>query len=136
LKKNSTVIIIVTIVLIVLLSAISFLYLREAVAVSYSATLTVVPNWPWGRLDLAFHTDNILYNCKVHICYLATNGSWVDITQNIGTVDSNENPQSTMFKLTDYPTGDASEVIHFTNTNNTLNILKIDAYGYLTPYIK
>jgi len=132
--KRRMLILAITVALIIIISVTSIMYLRQKIPLSYDATLTVVPGWPWADLKIWFHTSNILYNCKVTVSYLSTNGSWTQITQDVGTVDANAQPQSHMFELTDYPTGDNSTVVHLSDADH-LDTLRINAYGYITAYI-
>ncbi len=132
--KNTLVIAVAVIVAIIIVAVSSVLYLSQQVPVQYDGTLTVAAGSGYpGNLALRFHASNILYNCKAVITYQATNGSQVQITENLGTVDANSQPASHRIWLTDYPI-DKSEVISVTQ-DTVVDNLKIKAYGYLTPYI-
>ncbi len=132
--KKSLIVAIVATVAIIVIAVSSIVYLSQQIAVQYDGSLTVVQGSGYpGNLLLQFHASNILYNCKVVITYQATNGSQVQIIENLGTVDSNSQPASHRIWLNDYPI-DATETISITQ-DSQLDNLQIKAYGYLTPYL-
>lgn len=132
--KKSLIIATVVAVAIIVIVVSSFVYLSQQVAVQYDGSLTVVQGSGYpGNLLLQFHASNVLYNCRVSITYQATNGSQVQIIENLGTVDANAQPASHRIWLTDYPI-DKTETISITQDTQQDN-LQIKAYGFLTPYI-
>lgn len=122
------------IVVVAVVSIASISYLGQQVAAKYNGTLTLVSDSGYpGKLQLWFHTSNMLYNCKLTITYVATNGSRVVISQNIGTVDSNSQPTEHRIWLTDYPMN-GTIVKDFTEADH-LDNLEIKAYGYVTSFV-
>ncbi len=95
-------------------------------------------------LNLTFYTAGVLYNCKANATYLATNGTWMQITKELGIVDVNVHNLGVEFPMSDYKTEPnvnftlAKAFLHnykpfeFDETV-TLSTVKIEAYGYSKP---
>jgi hypothetical protein len=86
----------VVIVAVVLVSA--FVFVRQPVSLSYEGILMQISSDYVGA-ELQFKTDGVLYNCEATVSYLAYNGSWVQLTKELGTVDVTGKGHS--FTLTD-----------------------------------
>ena len=95
-------------------------------------------------LNLTFHTTGVLYNCKANVTYLATNGTWMQITKELGIVDVNIHSLGVEFPMSDYKT---EPNVNFTlakaflynykpfefDERVTLSTVGIEAYGYSKP---
>jgi hypothetical protein len=95
-------------------------------------------------LNLTFYTTGVLYNCKANVTYLATNGTWIKITKELGIVDVNVHNLGVEFPMSDYKT---EPNVNFTlakaflynyqpfefDETVTLSTVKIEAYGYSKP---
>ena len=88
-------------------------------------------------LEVVFYTDGILYNGKANVSYLATNGTWISTTKEIGIVDINAHNMGFNFSLTDYqkePNLNCTVNNPFEfNDTVSLSTIRIDAYGYTKP---
>ncbi|MGD0405506.1 MAG: winged helix-turn-helix domain-containing protein [Candidatus Bathyarchaeia archaeon] len=122
------------------------LELAKPVALSYTGNLMDITNNPnggdWSQIShnygvgLNLNTTGVLYNGKVSISYLATNGSWIQMpTKELGTVDNFAADTGVMFftKNCQYVPGTKyATPFYFTDADN-LTVIRIEAYGYRAP---
>lgn len=95
-------------------------------------------------LNLTFYTTGVLYNCTANVTYLATDGTWINMTKELGIVDVNVHNLGVEFSMSDYQTEPnvnftlAKSFLHnyqpfeFDETV-TLSTVEIEAYGYSKP---
>ena len=123
----------VIIIAVILVSA--FVFLRQPVLLSYEGTLMQISSDYVGA-TLQFKTDGVLYNCEAIVRYLAYNGSWVQLSKELGTVDVTGKGHS--FTLTDcqaVPNLKAETPFPF-DAFIDLQVIRIEGYGYKTSFIK
>ncbi len=85
---------------------------------------------------LQFKTDGVLYNCEATVSYLAYNGSWINLSKELGTVDVTGKGHS--FTLTDCQAVPnlKSETPFSFDASIDLQVIRIEGYGYTTSFIK
>jgi hypothetical protein len=132
-KKKTSIVLGAVVVVVIAIALSAFLLTgRQQVAIPYSGTLTTVKGYSGAYLSLQFHVDKTLFSCQITATYLATNGSSVKITRQLGVVDQSSMKSNTDLELSDYPIGNQSLQIPF-NQTSPLSTVTIDAYGYSSP---
>lgn len=82
-------------------------------------------------VDVSITGNQTLFNCEIIIRYLATNGTWITMTEKAGIINTNENWQN-RFALEYFQPETEHETWGGWNVNEGTNV-KVEAYGYLKP---
>jgi hypothetical protein len=105
---------------------------RDKVELSYEGQMIKVRGCAYATMAVNFQVDNgVIYDCIATVSYVAGNGSYVEITKELGALNINTNHMGTGFQLTDYPV-ETSFLVNF-SSSNPLPLVSIEAYGYSKP---
>lgn len=85
-------------------------------------------------VDVSTNTTGVLYNAQVTVSYKAVNGSWVQLpTTQLGTVDIAGKGCELMTQNCQFVAGTKYETPFYFNSNDNLNVIKIDAFAFTKP---
>jgi hypothetical protein len=77
---------------------------REKVDLDYKGQMLKIPNCTYATLAVSFQVDSgVLYDCIAKVSYVASNGSTVHLSKELGALSLNTNDWGMGFQLTDYP---------------------------------
>ncbi len=138
-KPLIAVVVILTIAIVVLSVAVAFLYVtidqmkqRDRVTIEYEGQMIKIEGCTYATMAVNFKVNTgVLYDCLAAVSYVASNGSAVQITKELGMLNVNTNNMGAGFQLTDYPS-ENSFLANFSSTNPLSNV-QIEAYGYTKP---
>ena len=105
---------------------------RDKVELSYEGQMIKIQGVTYATMAVNFQVDSgVLYDCKATVSYVASNGSSVQITKELGALNINTNHMGTGFQLTDYPS-ETPFLVNF-SSSNPLPSVQIEANGYTKP---
>lgn len=105
---------------------------RDKVELSYEGQMIKVQGCTYATMAVNFQVDSgIIYDCIATVSYVASNGSSMEITKELGALNINTNHMGTGFQLTDYPV-ETTFLVNFSHSN-PLPLVQIEAYGYTKP---
>lgn len=136
---NNKRIFLIGIVLILAIVGASFLYLNFIFYVNpkhslnYSAMIEDIPHVHIYRLRVVIMQNETLYNCKIEVNYLATNGTWYSKTENLGIVDVDESVIKNIALEDFQPESNGSPLSGIAWPLENVTNVRVEAYGYSKP---
>lgn len=105
---------------------------RDKIDLAYRGQMLKINGSNYATMAISFQVDyGVLYDCVATVSYVASNGSQVHITKELGALNINTDNMGTGFQLTDYPV-ETSFLVNFSRSN-PLPLVQIEAYGYSKP---
>jgi hypothetical protein len=102
------------------------------IQLAYEGKLNTVKAFTGSFLTVSFQTNFTLFDCKADLSYQSANGTMVQVSKELGTIDPTDQYETVTLHLTDYPASNLPTELDF-NSSNPLPTLQITAYGYSTP---
>jgi hypothetical protein len=77
---------------------------REKVDLGYKGQMLKIPNCTYATLAVSFQVDSgVLYDCTAKVSYVASNGSTVQLTKELGALSLNTNDWGIGFPVNRLP---------------------------------